>query len=277
MRRQIGREVQSNQVGRGTRTAVRAERSHDVLTDLQYRVLRRIAPGEPAGMSGDAYRQRGKLDVMLGAESLREITGRTVIDFGCGEGHEALELARLGARVYGLDLQEDLLEGARRRARDAGLDDRCQFGREPDARADLIVALDSFEHFADPAGVLERMYGLLQDDGRVLASFGPTWFHPLGGHLFSVFPWSHLLFSERALLRWRADLRDDGATRFSEVAGGLNQMTIARFERLVRASRFHLARLETVPIRKLRWAHARPTREFTTAIVRAQLVKAPAT
>lgn len=247
-----------------------------MLTDLQYRVLRRIAPGEPAGMSGDAYRLRGKLDVLLGAESLRDITGRTVIDFGCGEGHEALELARRGAHVFGLDLQEDLLDRARGRASAAGLQDRCRFGREPDACADLIVALDSFEHFADPAGVLERMYGLLQDGGRVLASFGPTWFHPLGGHLFSVFPWAHLLFSERALLRWRADLRDDGATRFSEVAGGLNQMTIARFERLVRASRFRLARLETVPIRKLRWAHARATREFTTAIVRAQLVKAPA-
>jgi SAM-dependent methyltransferase len=247
-----------------------------VLTELQYRVLRRIAPGEPAGMSGDAYRQRGKLDVLLGAESLREIAGRTVIDFGCGEGHEALELARRGARVYGLDLQEDLLERARRRATEAGLHERCRVGCAPDARAELIVARDSFEHITDPASVLERMYGLLQDGGRVLASFGPTWFHPLGGHLFSVFPWAHLLFSERALLRWRADLRDDDATRFSEVAGGLNQMTIARFERLVRASRFRLARLETVPIRKLRWAHARATREFTTAIVRAQLVKAPA-
>lgn len=105
-----------------------------------------------------------------------------------------------------------------------------------------------------------------------MASFGPTWYHPLGGHLFSIFPWSHILFSESALVRWRANIRPDGATRFSDVEGGLNQMTIARFERLVSASPFQIATLETVPIRKLRPIHSRLTREFTTAIVRTKLI-----
>jgi SAM-dependent methyltransferase len=162
---------------------------------------------------------------------------------------------------------------ARERARVAGLEDRCRFGRDPSDLADVIVALDSFEHFEDTGAVLAQMYSLLKSGGRVIASFGPTWYHPLGGHLFSVFPWAHLLFSERALIRWRSDIRSDGATRFGEVAGGLNQMTIRRFERLVGASDFRLERLETVPIRKLKWFHSPLTREFTTAIVRVQLVK----
>jgi len=116
------------------------------------------------------------------------------------------------------------------------------------------------------------MYNLLKPGGCVLASFGPTWYHPLGGHLFSVFPWAHLLFSEPALIRWRANVRPDGATRFSEVEGGLNQMTIARFERLVSTSQFKIQEIETVPIRKLRPIHCRVTREFTTAVVRAKLI-----
>ena len=244
-----------------------------MITALQYQLLKRIAPHDPAGASGSAYRGRSKLAVLLGEDALRAIAGRTVIDFGCGEGREALELAERGALVYGLDLQEDLLARARQHALDAGLTPRCRFGREPDVLADLIVALDSFEHFADPAAVLEHMHALLRPGGRVLTAFGPTWLHPLGGHLFSVFPWAHLLFSERALIRWRADLRSDGATCFGEVAGGLNQMTIARFEQLVRASPLRLVRLEAVPIRKLRWAHTRATREVTTAIVRAELLK----
>jgi hypothetical protein len=107
----------------------------------------------------------------------------------------------------------------------------------------------------------------------VFASFGPTWYHPLGGHLFSVFPWAHLVFSEAALIRWRADFKTDGATRFSECAGGLNQMTIRRFERLVRESPFQSRMLEAIPIRKLRSVHGGLTREFTTAIVRCRLVK----
>lgn len=238
-------------------------------------MLRRIAPAEPEYLSRAAYQNRSKLVTLLGEDLLREVAGQDVIDFGCGYGDEALELARHGARVYGLDIQDDLLAHARERARVEGLGERCRFGREPSELADVIVALDSFEHFTDPAGVLAQMHSLLKGGGRVIASFGPTWYHPLGGHLFSVFPWAHLMFSERALIRWRSDLRSDGATRFGEVAGGLNQMTIAGFERLVRASPFQLERLEAVPIRKLKWIHSRHTREFTTAIVRAQLVKQP--
>jgi hypothetical protein len=95
----------------------------------------------------------------------------------------------------------------------------------------------------------------------------------LGGHLFSVFPWAHLLFSEKALIRWRSTFKTDGATRFGEVAGGLNQMTVAKFQRLVADSPLQFANLELVPIRKVRLFHNRLTREFTTAIVRCRLVK----
>jgi len=89
-----------------------------------------------------------------------------------------------------------------------------------------------------------------------------------------VFPWAHLLFTEEALLRWRSAFKSDGAKRFSEVAGGLNQMTIARFETLVAASGFAFGEFELIPIRKLRPVHNRRTREFTTSRVRCRLVKA---
>ena len=58
--------------------------------------------------------------------------------------------------------------------------------------------------------------GPVADSGQVHISFGPPWCHPLGGHLFSVFPWAHLLFTEHALLQWRAGFKHDGATRFGE-------------------------------------------------------------
>ena len=70
-------------------------------------------------------------------------------------------------------------------------------------------------------------------DGEIWISFAWSWYHPYGGHLFSIFPWAHLVFSEECLIRWRANFKDDGATRFSEVSGGLNQITIAQFEKLI--------------------------------------------
>jgi len=244
-----------------------------MLNDLQYRILRKIAPGAPQTMNGSAYDGKSKIRVSLGENLLTMIQDKIVIDFGCGDGVATLDLARHGARkVIGLDILQNALDQATRNAANAGLDTLCEFTTSTDTKADVIVSLDAFEHFGDPAAILDMMHNLLQPGGCVMASFGPTWYHPLGGHLFSMFPWAHILFSESALIRWRANIRPDGATRFSEVEGGLNQMTIARFERLVAASQFRIESLETVPIGKLRPIHSRVTREFTTAIVRTKLV-----
>jgi SAM-dependent methyltransferase len=183
-------------------------------------------------------------------------------------------MAQRGAgRVIGIDIRDEVLAAARERALRAGVSDRCEFTTSTTEPSDIVVSIDAFEHFEDPVGILRIMEKLLKPSGQVIATFGPTWYHPLGGHLFSVFPWAHLFFSEQALIRWRSDFKSDGATRFSEVAGGLNQMTISRFERLLNESPFEAMSLELVPIRKLRLLHNRYTREFTTAIVRCRLSK----
>jgi SAM-dependent methyltransferase len=244
-----------------------------MLADLQYRILKRIAPRDPGNHAG-SFQGDFKIQTLLGRELLEHIRGKVVIDFGCGGGIEAVEFARRGARrVIGIDIREEVLEPARKYAAAEGLAQLCTFTTSTTERADVIVSLDSFEHFADPSGVLRIMDDLLLPDGQVIYSFGPTWYHPLGGHLFSVFPWAHLLFSESALLRWRSTFKNDGATRFDEVAGGLNQMTIRKFVRLVEDSPFTLAALEPVPIRKLKLLHMPLTREFTTAVVRGRLVR----
>lgn len=245
-----------------------------MVTEIQYRVLKWIAPAEPDPLTGAAYRYDSKLRLLFGDELFARVQGRTVIDFGCGEGREVLELAASGAgRVIGIDVQTHLIERARRLAREARLDGVCEFVTSTNARADVIVSVDGFEHFNDPEAVLHTMDRLLAPGGEILVSFGPTWYHPYGGHLFSFYPWIHLLFSERALIRWRSDIRSDGATRFSEVVGGLNQMTIGRFERIIARSPFRFASFETIPIRRLKRLHNRLTREFTSAAVRCRLVR----
>jgi SAM-dependent methyltransferase len=245
-----------------------------VWSDLQYRILKRISPHEPTCLSGAIYAGKSKIRTLLGEQVLEELHGKVVVDFGCGDGHEAIEMAQNGAvQVIGIDNRESALRRARENAKRAGVQDICVFSTEAVRAADAIISLDGFEHFGDPAAVLRTMRDILKPGGTVYSSFGPTWYHPLGGHLFSVFPWAHLIFSEQALIRWRSDLRSDGATGFAEVEGGLNRMTIARFERLVKASPFGVELLEARPIRKLRFLHNRLTREFTTSVVRCKLIK----
>jgi SAM-dependent methyltransferase len=225
----------------------------------------------------DSYATRGisKLKSMLGPAIFDELRGKVVLDFGCGEGHNALELAQNGcARVIGVDIQEQYLEQASNRGIALGLQDRCTFTSLWSEPVDVIISTDAFEHFADPEKILGLMRGLLKPTGYLLASFGPPWYHPYGGHLFSVFPWAHLIFTESALIRWRSDFKTDGATRFHEVAGGLNGMTIRRWERLVAESGFNFTSNELVPIRPARRLHCRLTREWLTSIVRARLIPA---
>jgi SAM-dependent methyltransferase len=243
---------------------------------IGYRLLRALSPDGKNDYCASGvplvYQNRSKLEVLFGPRIWDELAGKVVLDFGCGRGGEVIDIARHGARkVIGLDLRESVLEVARRAAAEANLADRCVFTTQTDERADVVLSLDAFEHFSDPANILRVMRGLVREDGRAIIMFGPTWYHPVGGHSFSVFPWAHLLFTEKALIRWRADWSKDGATRFGEIDGGLNQMTIRRFERLVAESDFEFETFEAVPIRKLRRLHNRLTREFFSSIVRCRL------
>jgi SAM-dependent methyltransferase len=241
---------------------------------VAYQLLRRISTdGETGYCDGSAYAGVSKIETLLGKNIWAETKDKVVIDFGCGDGEDAIEVAARGAkRVIGIDIREHALERARKAAAARGVSDICTFATQTDQKADVILSLDAFEHFDDPAEILRIMRKLLKDNGCVIAAFGPTWYHPLGGHLFSVFPWAHLLFTEKSLIRWRSDFKTDGATRFCEAEGGLNQMTVSRFEAIVAKSDFKFAEFEPIPIRKLRPVANRLTREFTTAIVRCKLV-----
>src|SRR5262249_1316434 len=199
---------------------------------LGARLLNWISPREGRRAAPETKPVHRKLVTHWGETIYADLAGKKVLDFGCGFGGEAIELAKRGIAVTGLDIRPELLASARRAAEQAGVADRVRFVVETSERFDVILSIDAFEHFDDPAGVLRLMADRVEPNGYVLASFGPTWFHPRGGHLFSVFPWAHLLFTEKALLRWRAGFVADGATRFRECSGGLNCITIAQFRRI---------------------------------------------
>ena len=242
--------------------------------EIGYRLLRRLIPISPGNDVTTAYAGRSKMEVLLGADIWNELRGKTIVDFGCEAGFEALEMLRHGARrVIGIDINPHALEYANRKAAEAGLADRCTFSTKTDEKADIVVSFDAFEHFADPLAMLAVMRGLLKEDGYIVACFGPTWYHPMGGHGFSIFPWAHLVFTEDVLMRWyreKSGIAD--ARRFGEIRGGLSQLTIRHFEKVVAQSAFEFASFEAVPIRKLRPVANRLTREFTTSMVRCRLV-----
>ena len=244
--------------------------------EIGYKLLRKLVKVSPGNEITTAYDGLSKMEVFFGPEIWAELANKTVLDFGCEAGIEAIDMAQHGVRrVIGLDIREEPLAVARVAAKKAGVENSCTFTSQTDEKVDVIVSLDAFEHFADPLTMLGVMRRLLKDDGFVLTCFGPTWYHPLGGHGFSIFPWSHLVFSESVLMRWYSEASGKVAHHFNEVTGGLNQLTVRDFEKIVAKSEFEFASMESVPIRKLKLLSNRLTREFTTAVVKCRLVPKP--
>jgi SAM-dependent methyltransferase len=209
------------------------------------------APDKPDLPQGAGlWDERNALDVLRKEfpEFDRRITGKTVVDFGCGKGWQSVAMARNQAkRVLGVDMNESHLEHGRLIASRLGVPaDRIEFvnalSDSSKERFDVVISQNSFEHFHDPAMVLRQMASALRPGGEVLITFGPPWLSPYGSHMFffTLVPWVNLLFSEGTVMRVRGRFRNDGARRYEDVEGGLNKMTVARFERLVRESGLRL-------------------------------------
>lgn len=197
---------------------------------------------------------------------------------GCGSGVDAITFAQHGAaQVIGIDIREPILRLARRNAGELGLTNTCFTISTGGLKADVVFSVNSFEHFSNPAKVLQTISEMLLPGGRAFISFSPPWLHPFGGHigfipLLGSMPWGHVVFPEKFIMWWRSFYRGDGAKHFHEVEGGMNCMTIGHFEKLVEKSPLRFVSFECIPIKHLKYAHSRLTREFLTSTVRCELV-----
>lgn len=101
----------------------------------------------------------------LTIEALGNAEGKKYLDLGCGSGRYAINLARLGARVVGIDFSDAMLGLARRYAKDEGVEDKVEFQEadinrwmdETKEHFDAAFAMGVFDYLDDPAGTLRRM------------------------------------------------------------------------------------------------------------------------
>jgi ubiquinone/menaquinone biosynthesis C-methylase UbiE len=172
------------------------------------------------------------------------IKDKTVLDYGCGPGWQAVAMhLQSGARhVRGIDINQNWLSMARALADREGCSQAVTFGREItpelDRAFDIAISISSFEHFRDPARNLNQMAEAVKPDGRVIVTFAEPWLSHSGSHMdfFTKVPWVNLWFSEKTVMRVRSQFRSDGATRYEDIEGGLNRMTLAKFGRIVKES-----------------------------------------
>ncbi len=157
---------------------------------------------------------------LVPAECLRE--GRSVIDFGCGDGATALGVAsNARASVIGVDLCrsfDSLPELAVRTLGTRLLPPNLSFRENteagplpfPDACVDLVYSWSVFEHLADVRSVLAELQRIVKRGGTLFIQIEPLFHSPYGSHLRRLVdePWAHLSRNEDDYLALAAAARD---------------------------------------------------------------------
>ena len=99
------------------------------------------------------------------------VSGRRVLDAGCGEGYGTALLASAGAEsVVGVDVDEPTIEHARERyGRDFQVADVAELPFEDDS-FDVVVCFETIEHLADGSRAVAELRRVLADDGVLVIS-----------------------------------------------------------------------------------------------------------
>lgn len=112
------------------------------------------------------------------------VSGKVILEYGCGEGSESFGLAQKGAYVYGIDISDVAIEKAQKIASAQNLNDKIKFyvmnAEElsfPENYFDIICG-SAILHHLDLNKALSALVKSLKIDGRAI------FLEPLGHNIF---------------------------------------------------------------------------------------------
>jgi SAM-dependent methyltransferase len=134
-------------------------------------------PNQALWEKGDFTRiaatMRGSAETLVAKLGIKD--GLRVLDLGSGDGTTALPEARLGADVLGVDIARNLVEAARRRAKEQGLTnarfeqgDASNLNGLADRSFDLVVSIFGAMFAPRPADVAKEMVRVTRPGGRIV-------------------------------------------------------------------------------------------------------------
>ena len=108
------------------------------------------------------------------AKMLPDLTGKTVLDLGCGYGHNCVDFVNRGAkRVVGVDISEKMLAVAKEESAHNNIEYRNMSMTDIlnlDEKFDFIYSSLAFHYVKDFDAFANDMYSILNPGGRLLFS-----------------------------------------------------------------------------------------------------------
>jgi SAM-dependent methyltransferase len=136
----------------------------------------------------DIFRDEYQLPAFL--EFIGDISGKLILDAGCGEGYNTRTFARLGARLVGVDISGEMIKLARRSETDEPLGIRYEVASFTDmdifagASFDMVLSTVALMDGPDFAGATRELHRVLKPGGELVFSIlhpcfvtsqGSTW------------------------------------------------------------------------------------------------------
>jgi SAM-dependent methyltransferase len=152
-----------------------------------------------------------------------------------------------------------------------------------DGSFDTVVSINTFEHISRVEEALRECHRVLRPSGLAFLHL-PPYYSPWGPHLenWIHFPWPHLLFSEKTLMRVaaREDTRRHLGQRFVEAARidwtrgdeqvpDVNRVTLRRFRRMVSRAGFSILQFRLLPVGHEFLSSGSPLKQLSLSLLEA--------